>query len=269
MRFSCKIFLKKETLMPKDYRRYLISLVKEAIKKSGSDGEQFYNKYYSSNIPKPFTFSAYFPSKSDNSKNMIGENYFNFYFSSNNYEFLMRVYNGLNYIKNEKFILFNTEIEDIKNFNLLPEKRFDKNEITFKTLSPFLVRSIKNGDNYVYPSNLNIKLNKGEDKKKEFKYWEEVSLEDFKNNLLNSINSLILKEIPEIKEKVESIEISDQSIVVPISHGSSNINHKYFMTFPGIKGQLKIKANPEILKLFYDLGIGARRSEGFGMLEVI
>jgi len=32
---------------------------------------------------------------------------------------------------------------------------------------------------------------------------------------------------------------------------------------------ITIQTSPEVLKLIYDIGIGARRSEGFGMLEVV
>jgi hypothetical protein len=35
------------------------------------------------------------------------------------------------------------------------------------------------------------------------------------------------------------------------------------------KGIIEIAANPEILQLLYDVGIGVRRSQGFGMLEII
>jgi len=39
MRFSCKIFLEspQNAIIPPNYRRYLLSMIKEALKKSGSD----------------------------------------------------------------------------------------------------------------------------------------------------------------------------------------------------------------------------------------
>lgn len=264
MRFSCKVFIPKNTVIPADYRRYLLSLIKEAIKNSGSDGLEFYNRFYSDNQTKPFTFSAYFPINKNNGNKLEGD-YFSFFFSTNDYEFLMRVYNGLITIKNNGFNLFGTKITDIKNFFLFPEKKFTKNEALFKTLSPFLVRSTENGDNYLYPKNFQIQTNDKNKNGSHWKYWEEA--ESFVEILQTSINALVKKELPEHKGEVK-IELSN-AVVVPILHGSGNAEHEFQMTFPGIKGLVKITALPEVLKLLYDIGIGARRSEGFGMLEVV
>ncbi len=80
MRFSCKIFLAQGTEIPNDYRRYLLSIIKEAIKKSSDDGEEFYNKYYSDNNTKPFTFSAYFPLQKEGERSLLNGDFFNFFF---------------------------------------------------------------------------------------------------------------------------------------------------------------------------------------------
>ncbi len=175
----------------------------------------------------------------------------------------MRVYNGLISIgKQKNFQLFGKRIESIKNFFLFPEKRFDKNEAVFKTLSPFLVRSLQNGDYYLYPKNANLQTNDKTKYPTHLKYWEEAIKTNFEAALKKSVKSLLSVE--------EDIDIVDMKIViVPILHGSGNVNHEYLTTFPGIKGILKIQGHPEVLKLIYDIGIGARRSEGFGMLEVV
>lgn len=261
MRFSCNIFLKKRVKVPSDYRSCLLSLIKEAIKKSGSDGENFYSQYYNNNITKPFTFSAYIPMKNQNNEHVLAGDFFKFFFSTNDYEFLMRVYNGLIAVNNTDFQLFGSDI-DIKNFFLCPEKTFVKKEIVFKTLSPFLVRSTVNGDKYVYPDVAKKQVrNKG-------KYWEEVHESSFVDNLKKNLLKLVEKELPESSKTDIHLELKNPA-VVPIIHGSGNKEHSYTMTFPGIKGEIKITASPEVLKLFYDIGIGARRSEGFGMVEVV
>lgn len=272
MRFSCKIFIEKNTLIPNDYRRYLLSMIKEAIKNSGNDGEDFYNTFYNRNKQKPFTFSAFFPIKKEDGENKLDGDFFNFYFSSNDYEFLMRVYNGLlaiNKSKENDFEIFSSKISDIKNFYLIPEKRFDKNEAVFKTLSPFLLRSTENGDYYLYPDNVRIQTKDPSKNLSQYKYWKNSNtfIDEFKK----SLSKLVQNELSaENKEKLsENINVELLNVVaVPILHGSGNQEHQYSMTFPGIKGKIKISANPEVLKLFYDIGIGARRSEGFGMLEV-
>lgn len=262
MRFSCNIFLKKRVKIPSDYRSCLLSLIKEAIKKSGNDGEEFYNQYYSNgNITKPFTFSAYIPMKNQNNENLLNGDFFKFFFSTNDYEFLMRVYNGLIAVNNTDFKLFGSDI-DIKNFSLSPEKVFVKREIFFKTLSPFLVRCTVDGDKYLYPYAAKKQVkNKG-------KYWEEMNESAFIDSLKKNLLKLVEKELPEAPKTDIHLELKNPA-VVPIIHGSGNKEHSYKMIFPGIKGGIKISASPEVLKLFYDIGIGARRSEGFGMLEAV
>ncbi|MFN4217000.1 MAG: hypothetical protein ACK4HQ_06345, partial [Brevinematales bacterium] len=121
MRFLVKIFLPCQTVIPSDYRRHLLSLIKEAINRSGNKDDEFYNRFYACNETKPFTFSAYFPLRDGR----LEGDYFTFFFSTNDYEFLMRVYNGFMDINRKgDFQLFDKKIE-IKNFFLMPEKRFD------------------------------------------------------------------------------------------------------------------------------------------------
>jgi CRISPR-associated endoribonuclease Cas6 len=261
MRFSCKIFLEnpQNVIIPPDYRRYLLSMLKEAFKKSGSDGKDFFENMYSGNTQKPFTFSAYFPLE-EKSQKLRGE-FFSFFFSTNDYEFLMRVYNGLNSIKG--FKLFGQNIKEVKHFFLFPERRFDKDEVTFKTLSPFLVRNIGNGDYYLVPKGVEVQC------KHDPTHWDKWKYDDL-NNFKSALTTSLSNQLHKFLEGSFSFNIEEIKVVaVPILHGSGNNEHKYAITYPGMKGFIRIKASPEVLKLIYDIGIGARRSEGFGMLEVV
>jgi len=258
MRFSCKIFLEnpQNVIIPPDYRRYLLSMLKEAFKKSGSDGEDFFENIYSKNIQKPFTFSAYFPLEEESQK-LRGE-FFSFFFSTNDYEFLMRVYNGLNSIKG--FNLFGQNIKEVKHFFLFPERRFDKETVTFKTLSPFLVRDTEDGDYYLVPQNLIDQ--------KEFKYAKKgVSKDNVIDSLKKNIVSLVKRYLSFDYDENNLMIALEKISLSPAKHGSKE--SKFTMTLPAMKGFIRIKASPEVLKLIYDIGIGARRGEGFGMLEVV
>lgn len=254
MRFSCKIFITKGSKIPSDYRRYLLSLIKEAIKNGASDGQDFYERFYLSNQTKPFTFSAYFPLKNGE----LNGDFFTFFFSTNDYEFLMRIYNGLIYLsRSDRFKLFSDPKFAIGRFNMIPDKTFDKNQIIFKTISPFLVRDIENGDNYLVP--------KGSLSNKKFKYAKEKEISEIENSLKISIKSSLNKYMPgdtsgDLDLNIVKVELT------PVIHASHNSDFKF--TLPALKGLIKISANPDVLKFIYDIGIGARRSEGFGMLEV-
>jgi len=260
MRFSCKIFLTNpnNAIIPPDYRRYLLSMIKEAFKKSGSDGEDFFENMYSGNTQKPFTFSAYFPIESENGVQRLKGEFFSFFFSTNDYEFLMRVYNGLNKVKD--YVLFGQNIKEVKHFFLSPERRFDKETVTFKTLSPFLVRDTEDGDYYLVPQDLIDQ--------KEFKYAKKgVSKDNVIDSLKKNIVSLVKRYLSFDYDENNLMITLEKISLSPAKHGSKE--SKFTMTLPAMKGFVRIQAYPEVLKLIYDIGIGARRSEGFGMLEVV
>jgi CRISPR-associated endoribonuclease Cas6 len=237
-------------------------MIKEAFKLSGEDGETFLNEYFSSNKMKPYTFSVYLPIKEiKEDKFVLQDDNFLFNFSSSDYEFLMRIYNGLLKIKNG-FELFNDQIS-VEKFNLQikPDYTF-KDKILFKTLSPFLVRDLKDGDYYLLPEGLL--------KDKKFKYAKESNKEEFIEALRKSIINLAQEYLKEKFDEKNEIAINilwETLKLSPVAHSSNK--SKFSITLPSIRGCIEISAQSELLKLIYDAGIGARRSEGFGMLEVV
>ena len=54
---------------------------------------------------------------------------------------------------------------------------------------------------------------------------------------------------------------------MPVKCKASIINHYGGET--GTSGIIKIKVPIDVLQLIYDAGLGAKRSQGFGMLEVV
>ncbi|MCX7883390.1 MAG: CRISPR-associated endoribonuclease Cas6 [Brevinematales bacterium] len=257
MRLACQIALERGTTIPPDSRRYLLSFVKEALKHSGTDGEQFYERWYVTNQQKPFTFSAYFPLLQRGRVSILDGDFFQFFFSTSDYEFLMRVYNGLLAIK--QYTLFGKPIT-LRKCRLLPQQVFSQSCLVFKTLSPFLVRDEENGDFYLYPKDLPLRTRDQGKEGDHWKVWKGVSLSQFREVLQRNLCFLT-------KENLRITNLSAQ--VVPLLHGSANPTHPYLLTFPGIKGEITLEGSPQALTYLYDVGIGARRSEGFGMLEVV
>ncbi|NPV38769.1 hypothetical protein BREVNS_1546 [Brevinematales bacterium NS] len=258
MRFSCQVHSRRGIVIPPDSRRYLLSLVKEAIKRSGPDGERFYEVWYASNRQKPFTFSAYFPLKKRGRDMVLDGDFFRFFFSTSDYEFLMRVYNGFLALKGD-FVLFGSPFS-IERCRLLPERSFSTHRATFKTLSPFLVRDPEDGDFYLYPEGAPLHTRDEGKTGDHWKVWKKASFDELRSAIEMSLSSLTNQEV-----KILSL----QTEVIPLVHGSGNPDHPYITTYPGLKGEITLEAPPEVLCYLYDVGIGARRSEGFGMLEVV
>lgn len=258
MRLMCHISLPQNTEIPPYSRQTIHSLIKEAIKNSSSDGEDFYRRWYDSNKIKPFTFTIYFPLKRQNGSNVLDGDFFQFIFSTSDYEFLIRLYNGLLAIRSGDFRIFGHPFS-LKKCTLLPNKSITKDTATFKTLSPLLVRDPENGDKYFYPESCPLKV-KGKDPD-QWKYWQGVDDNKLIDALYKSLQSLA---------GTDDITINNYNFnIVPIHHGSHNPDHPYTMTLPGLKGTITLRASPQVLQYLYDIGIGAKRSEGFGMLEVV
>jgi CRISPR/Cas system endoribonuclease Cas6 (RAMP superfamily) len=87
--------------VPPDYRRYILSLFKEGLLQQGEESEEFFHKNFDKNFSKPFTFSAYIPFKKNSEDMVLGRNFIKIFFSTSDYEYLIRLYNGLNKL-NEK-----------------------------------------------------------------------------------------------------------------------------------------------------------------------
>jgi len=257
MRLQCQVLSQRGTVIPPNSRSPILSLIKEAIQQSGPDGMDFYQRWYHDNTTKPFTFAPYFPLARRGEESVLDGDFFQFLFSTTDYEFLMRLYNGLLAIP-ESFRLFGQPFR-LKKCHLLPNRSIPEGRVTFKTLSPLLVRDPKNGDTYLYPEDGSLKV-KGKDPD-QWKYWRAVDDSTLREALHISLRNLAGTDTLTIREY--------RFQIVPIRHGSHNPDHPYTMTLPGLKGTITLEASSQVLQYLYDVGIGARSSEGFGMLEVV
>ncbi|MEZ0323171.1 MAG: CRISPR-associated endoribonuclease Cas6 [Hydrogenothermaceae bacterium] len=222
-----------------DYRRAVAKLIKVALKESSPDLFEIYYGNKKANIPKPFTFSVNFKPKGKENDFFILENnhLLNIYLSSFDPVFVVSIYNGLLELKENPMIFDNVKHE-IVDFFVFPERKFNKPEYTFKTLSPILVREI-------------------EDRKgKGFLSWEN---EKFIPNLIESINTMI--------KFYKNVDIKN-NIDIKLEKMKSKPIRNYGGEIGNI-GYLTISADPEVLSFIYKSGIGAKRSQGFGMLEVV
>ena len=235
-------FIFEKDFIPSNYRRYFLSLIKEALKIS--DKSIFENLYSnkSKNVMKPFTFSVSFIPDDKNSNEGIihlKSNKVNFYFSSFYPEFIILIYNGFLNLSHRGWLnLFENKIK-INNFYYIKSKPITKEKITFKTLSPIVVRNIRD---------------------KKGKGFIDCDHKDFKNNLFFNVRSMARKFLNyELKD--DEFEIIDMKM-------TSKKVTLYGQEIAS-KGILTIHAPKNILQLIYDAGIGAKRSQGFGMLEVV
>jgi len=228
--------------IPSTYRKNFVSLIKEAFVKSENNNIRELNK---TNNQKPFTFSVKFKLINVGKDQLeLKENVFDFYFSTSEYLILISVYN---------FILKNLDSYNIfpncKNIlirpTLIPQIKIDKSTAVFKTLSPIVVRDMinKNGDRTLKFNDIGFENN--------LKLSIKSSIKTFTKNDIdhNSIDIKILK------MKADNIN----------NYG----NNKNLYGLYANSGLIEVNLQPDYLQLLYDIGIGAKRSQGFGMVEKI
>jgi CRISPR-associated endoribonuclease Cas6 len=253
MRLCLEIEAKRGMEVPPCSRAQVLSLIKEAFRRSDEFGGLFLQKWYNGNIPKPFSFSVYFPLSKKDGKVYLTKDYFRIIFSTSDYEFLHRFYNGVLKLV-EEYKLFGNSLK-IKNKFLLPKRKFARTQAILKTISPLLLRDKENTNTYLYPVDGPIK---DKDIQLKAKYWKGVELDDYKKALEENLSYLA-------KERVSITEILIKEVFpVPVC----STRHSFKVTYPGVKCYLKLSGSPSALELLYYIGIGARRSEGFGMLEL-
>lgn len=218
--------------LPKDYRKGFISLIKLILDK---DNPLLFRYYYSEKKPKSFTFNVYFPQgvKESTPNDFEVGNKAILQVSSNDIDFITAINNGCHKIKD--FQLFYNQITFDKAL-LIPLKRIHSEKVQLKTVSPFLINTRNDNSWYLVPGE------KGFEKAFDKRFREEIS---------------------------QWLGITEFDYeIIPVNWKRCPITH-YNQTMSGVKGEFIIKAPREILQLIYDLGIGVRRSQGFGMLEIV
>lgn len=222
----------------KDYRRIFMALIKNII---SNQNKTLYTLLYGTEeskrkVNKPFTFSVHFPLFKGIEKDRFQcGNKAHLIFSTNDETIISTLYNGL---RKKKIVIGETYpiTFKIETSYLLPEKKIRNNKAEFKTIAPILV-NLK-GDNLTYIPPTHPK-------------FEEAFIQ------------IICNQAMELNIQCESddIHFDIQSMKkLPLSH--------YNQTMTSWLGEFSLEAPKEVLQLVYDTGIGVRRSQGFGMLEI-
>jgi CRISPR-associated endoribonuclease Cas6 len=166
-----------------------------------------------------------------------------FYLSSPDTNFVINLYNGLLNIGSFDYKSFKLSLKKIL---LLPDRKITKDTILFKTMSPILI--VDKNKQFISP------------------YSDEFQKE--LNYILNL--EIINASSKELKKRIDfqPIEMSKTIVKLEISDFKSQTG-KRFMFVEAYKGSFKLTGDAGDLKNIYDLGIGFRRNQGFGMIEVI
>lgn len=232
MRFSIFYSL-SDKFLPIDYRRGFLSLMKKAIEESTKPTLK--TIFYSEHKLKPFTFSVYFPSLGKEKHNgtlPVGDKAI-VNFSTSSLELATHLYNG--FLKVKEFPLFQNSLK-FEKIQMRQNVNIHSNTVTFKTISPILINNIGSSEWYILP---------GEE------------------GFLDGLNFSVSEMAKAFLDRTEfDLEFKPKFI-------KRKILRHYNMHMSSFTGVFEIKSDTEILQMIYDIGLGVRRGQGFGMLEVI
>ncbi len=236
-------------LIPATYRRNIVSLIRESVRSTDTTMD-IYTKYWgegNAQSIKPYTFFLSIP----------GVNYINLkrkryieahedsvklHISSSDSILLSIFHKWLN--NNKLFNLFNINVE-VAGISLKNIKTINSSSVTFKILSPVIVRDTEI-----------------EGRKRKGTGYLSCNDHDFEDSLSHSILNLC-------RRFLYNKRISRNDIEIDASLCAHSVIYHYMETIPVTIGLIKIKADEDVLELVYNTGLGARRSQGFGMVELV
>ncbi|MCF8008863.1 MAG: CRISPR-associated endoribonuclease Cas6 [Halanaerobiales bacterium] len=238
--------------LPLEYRRVFMSFIKNAYQHGDNTlYEKLYSDEAENNTIKPFTFSVYLPEADFNSENghvLVGNDRIYLNFSTYFYNLGVIFYNGALNLLHQPFYIPDKNHFTLEKINLQRDNKIDSNLIKFKTHSPIVVREHDRDSNLekYYSSN------------------EKGFIPQLKHNMVESCEHYLF----EGKEKKRIYKLIDKMKIEGLNMESITIMH-YNHPVIGNSGWLKIKAYPNLLNYLYKSGIGSRRAQGFGKVEVV
>ncbi|MBT9145341.1 MAG: hypothetical protein DDT42_01212 [candidate division WS2 bacterium] len=159
-----------------------------------------------------------------------------------------------------RFFEFNSEITlKFEGAYILNEEIIRTENITFRTLSPILLEYDVDGKKEPL-----LPLNNSEFT--EFnKHFTAVH-----HRILRDIRTENNKKGPGLYKELEFFPLKIRKKVVKHTlHGFRELTGKPYMMLTCFEGCFDLKGDPRDLQMFYQIGIGLRTGQGFGMVEVV
>nr|WP_300005996.1 CRISPR-associated endoribonuclease Cas6 [Tissierella sp.] len=241
MRLSLEILIEKERIH-KDKNRMFTSLIKYSLEQYDKN---FYESQYEKepNKVKSFTFSIYMRNcVFEKEQIFIPDKKIILNFSTNSIEDSIYFYNSFLGQKGKSYEIKENTMT-INKINFLKERPIIDYVYEYKTMSPIVVSDHSGSNHETWYYSLNEEKGK------------ERFIENLKYQLIEEFSENRILDIEEVKFQVlrnKEVKVKHYGIEI-----LSNIC------------TLKIQAKPYILEFLYKSGIGSRRAQGFGMVDLV
>lgn len=244
MRFKINLSAADKKI-PIGNRFMICSLLKKAIEIG--DAELFNEIYFYEDKKnkkiKDFSFAIYLRDfkVEDSYINVNGD--ISITVSTPDYNLGIAIYNGLLKIKTFNFKGYNLELKTVA---LLKEAKVKSNIIQCKTLSPIFIKDRSGKGIDVHDSNFEEGLN----------YISNLYLETYRGYGL--------------RERLKFIPINMKKVVVKEEvEGFREETNKQFLLVDSYKGIFNLSGDIDDLQILLEAGMGYRRSQGFGLIDLV
>ena len=241
MRLNLQFVLDKPTL-PVDYRPIFVSFIKRCLSKHYSD---VFEEYYSKQKPitKPLSFAVKVNRPIFN-KDIISFNSEQVLmtFSVGNPRDSIIFYNAFLKSKDNAFPIADSNILKLSSVQVLQNRYIEERIVLIRFLSPLVVRvhSSDNKDRY---------LNVNDEQ------------EEFQNHLKEVVKN-------EVNALAKTNCFTDEFSLEPIK-AQATVVKSFGCMISASLGIFKLTGEPTLINFLYEAGMGSRRSEGFGLFEII
>lgn len=230
---------------PRFYNMLGTSVIKEAIKKSSKDYYEnlyFYNER-NNKTSKNFTFSFYIKGYEIKGYNFVVNDRVIMYICTPDLELGLHIYNG---IINSKILKYKDYEMTRLRVSLLKETDILGDEVVFNTLSPICIKD--NDGKFLDIDNENYI--------KELNYIVDTVLKNYRGY--------------GVKKEINFENMGLKKVVVkePLREFQKRTKKEYQFV-NSYKGMFRLKGDNEDLNDIYKLGLGFKRGQGFGNLEVV
>lgn len=233
-------FVTEKSVFPIEYRRTCIHFLKECL--NNANGGKYYRDYYEGTNAKSFTFAVFFdkPSFEEDCIELSSDRVKMLFSTSDKLTGLI-FYNSFLEKKNKKIMLPDDNSMKLQYITKVSEPTIKSNKILAKMNSPLIIR------------NHNRELNKD--------YYYAYDQESFEKEAIRTIRH-------QLKNQGFRDNFLEGLKITPIKCKKVIVKH-YQCKIEGSLGNFVIEGNPAILNYLLQSGIGSRKSEGFGMFELL
>lgn len=223
-----------------DYRRLFMHFFKSCI--DSANHGKYYDNYYDGTRTKNFTFAVFMDKPTfEPDKILLSSNRIKLLFSTSEKMTGFIFYSSFLEKKYKKYPMAKENFMILKNVKKLDEENIISKKILVKMNSPLVIRQHQ------------------KDMNKDFYYsYQQEEFEKIAKEVINY----------QLEQEGFPREYRENFSIIPIKCRKVIVKH-YSCKIEATLGNLLLEGNPVILNYLLQAGVGSRKSEGFGMMELL